>query len=97
MLNLAKQIFGSVNERKVRILRPMVQRINALEPNFEALSDEALRNKTSEYRHRLARGAKIDIVRVGRETEHPLNPVVLRVERALRRSVDAQFISLCAS
>jgi preprotein translocase subunit SecA len=62
MLNLAKQIFGSVNERKVRILRPMVQRINALEGTFEALSDEALRNKTSEYRQRLARGAKIDEV-----------------------------------
>ncbi len=61
MLNLAKQIFGSVNERKARMLRPMVQRINALEPMFEALSDEALRNKTSEYRHRLARGpAKLE-------------------------------------
>ena len=60
MLNLAKQIFGSVNDRKVRHLRPMVARINALEPTFEALSDEALRNKTSEYRHKLARGAKID-------------------------------------
>ncbi len=60
MLNLAKQIFGSVNDRKVRNLRPMVARINALEPTFEALSDEALRNKTSEYRHKLARGAKID-------------------------------------
>jgi len=60
MLNLAKQIFGSVNERKVKQLRPLVARINALEPTFEALSDEALRNKTSEYRHKLARGAKID-------------------------------------
>jgi preprotein translocase subunit SecA len=62
MLNLARQIFGSVNERKVRQLRPMVARINALEPTFEALSDDALRNKTSEYRHRLARGGKIDEV-----------------------------------
>jgi preprotein translocase subunit SecA len=62
MLNLAKQIFGSVNERKTRALRPMVQRINALEPTFEALSDDALRNKTSEYRHRLARGGKIEEV-----------------------------------
>ena len=60
MLNLAKQIFGSVNERKVRQLKGQVQRINALEPNYEALSDDALRNKTSEYRHRLARGAKIE-------------------------------------
>jgi preprotein translocase subunit SecA len=60
MLNFAKQIFGSVNERKVRQFRAAVQRINALEPNFEALSDEALRNKTSEYRQKLARGAKLD-------------------------------------
>src|SRR5690606_31418753 len=61
MLNLAKQIFGSVNERKVRALRPLIQRINALEPTFEALSDEALRNKTSEYRQRLHRsGGKLD-------------------------------------
>jgi len=60
MLNLAKQIFGSVNERKVRAMRGTVAKINALEPNFEALSDEALRNKTSEYRQRIARGAKID-------------------------------------
>jgi preprotein translocase subunit SecA len=60
MLNLAKKLFGSVNERKVRAYRGVVNRINALETNYEALSDEALRNKTAEYRQRLARGAKID-------------------------------------
>jgi preprotein translocase subunit SecA len=62
MLNIAKKIFGSANERKVRGLRTWVAKINALEVNFEALSDEALRNKTSEYRQRLARGAKLDEV-----------------------------------
>jgi preprotein translocase subunit SecA len=62
MLNLAKKLFGSVNERKVRGFRGLVNRINALETNYEALSDEALRNKTSEYRQRLARGAKVDDV-----------------------------------
>ena len=60
MLNLAKQLFGSVNDRKVRALKSNVARINALEVNYEALSDEALRNKTAEYRHKLARGAKLD-------------------------------------
>jgi preprotein translocase subunit SecA len=60
MLTLAKKLFGSVNERKVRQLKSAVARINALEQNFEALSDEALRNKTNEYRQRLARGAKLD-------------------------------------
>ncbi len=62
MLSLAKKIFGSVNERKVRNLKGNVARINALEPNYEALSDEALRNKTAEFRQRLARGAKLDEV-----------------------------------
>ncbi len=60
MLSFAKKVFGSVNERKVRGMRALVTRVNALEPNYEALSDEALRNKTSEYRQRLARGAKLD-------------------------------------
>ncbi len=60
MLNLAKQIFGSLNDRKVRAMRGQVAHINTKEPEFEALSDEALRNKTSEFRQRIARGAKID-------------------------------------
>jgi preprotein translocase subunit SecA len=61
MLTL-KKIFGSINERAVRPLKGTVARINALEQNFEALSDEALRNKTAEYRHRIARGATLDQV-----------------------------------
>ena len=61
MLTL-KKIFGSINERAVRPLKGTVARINALEQNFEALSDEALRNKTAEYRHRIARGALLDQV-----------------------------------
>jgi preprotein translocase subunit SecA len=60
MLDFAKKLFGSVNERKIKGLRAQVARINALEVNYEALSDEALRNKTAEYRQRLARGAKLD-------------------------------------
>jgi preprotein translocase subunit SecA len=60
MLGLAKKLFGSVNERKVRPMKGNVARINALEPVFEALSDEALRNKTVEFRQKLAAGAKLD-------------------------------------
>jgi preprotein translocase subunit SecA len=61
-MKMLQKIFGSVNERKVRPLRPTVARISALEQNFEALSDEALRNKTAEYRHRIARGASLEQV-----------------------------------
>ncbi len=58
-LNLAR-IFGSPNERKVKSKAPLVAAINALEPNFVGLSDEALRGKTVEFRKRLADGETLD-------------------------------------
>ncbi len=59
---LAKRIFGTANDRIVRRLRAEVQKINALEPEFERLSDEELRAKTGEFRERLERGAALDDV-----------------------------------
>ena len=56
MLSVARKIFGSVNDRKLKPLRARVNRINALEPMMEALSDEALKGKTEEFRKRLADG-----------------------------------------
>lgn len=55
-----KKIFGSRNERVVRRLSKVAQKINALEPEYEQLSDEALRAKTNEFRKRLAEGTKLD-------------------------------------
>ena len=60
MLSVARKIFGTVNDRKLRPLRNRVNRINALEPMMEALSDEALKAKTDEFRKRLADGASLD-------------------------------------
>ncbi len=60
MLGIAQKIFGSVNERKVRPFKSIVQRINALEPVTEALSDEALRQRTKDFRQQVANGAKLD-------------------------------------
>nr|MCU0831475.1 preprotein translocase subunit SecA [Rhizobiaceae bacterium] len=57
---LAKMIFGSSNERRVRGHRPTVQKINALEAEFAALSDEALAAKTAEWRAEIANGRKVD-------------------------------------
>src|SRR5499427_600116 len=51
---LAK-VFGTQHERDIKKLLPRVQRINALEPSIKALSDEALRGKTAEFRARLAK------------------------------------------
>ena len=60
MLALARKLFGSSNERKVKGLRSRVEAINALEPQFAALSDEALKAKTGEFKDRLAKGATLD-------------------------------------
>ena len=60
MKTLAKKFFGSVNDRKLKPLRRRVQKINTLEPMIEALSDQALRAKTDEFRKRLADGASLD-------------------------------------
>ncbi|MET0504672.1 MAG: preprotein translocase subunit SecA, partial [Luteibacter sp.] len=53
-------IFGSRNERVLRDLSKTVKRINALEPEFEKLSDDALRGKTEEFRGRLTAGETLD-------------------------------------
>src|SRR5690606_1925934 len=57
---LVRKIFGSANERRVRGLQPRVDAINALEEEMKALSDEALRGKTAEFRKQLADGVDLD-------------------------------------
>ncbi len=57
---LLTQIFGSRNDRLLKQYRRVVERINALEPQFETLDDAALRAKTDEFRQRLAQGATLD-------------------------------------
>jgi len=53
-LNLLAKVFGTKNEREVKRLMPLVERINALEPRMAALSDADLRAKTDEFRARIA-------------------------------------------
>ena len=57
---LARKIFGSSNDRRIKRYQPKVDAINALEPEYEALTDEQLRAKTDEFRAQLANGAKLD-------------------------------------
>ncbi|MGN6422096.1 MAG: preprotein translocase subunit SecA [Asticcacaulis sp.] len=60
MLALAKTLFGSSNDRKVKSLMTRVQKINALEPRMKAMSDEELRGQTVLFRERIAKGATLD-------------------------------------
>src|SRR3954463_11450014 len=56
----ARRLFGSANDRYIKSLRPLVEQINELEPTLEALSDEALRARTAEFKQRLADRAELD-------------------------------------
>ncbi len=57
---LAKKVFGTPNDRKIKATRPLVEKINALEPEFEKLPDQALKDKTAELVERVAKGEKLD-------------------------------------
>lgn len=57
---IAKKIFGTPNDRKVKATRPIVDKINALEPEFEALSDRDLIEKTEQFRKRHTEGESLD-------------------------------------
>ena len=59
-MSLLTQIFGSRNQRLLKKLQKNVRDINALEATLEALSDEALKAKTAEFRTRIAAGASAD-------------------------------------
>ena len=75
---LARKIFGSANDRKVKAFRARVDQINALEPEIQALSDEALRARTDEFRNQLKNGASVDDLLV---------PAFATVREAARRAL----------
>ncbi len=60
MFNILTRLFGSRNDRILKSLQPLVAQINALEPEFEALDDEALKAKTAAFKQRLADGDTLD-------------------------------------
>src|SRR6201988_4082370 len=61
---IARKLFGSSNERRIKSYRPRVDAINALEKELEALSDEALRARTDEFKRQLADGKTLDDILV---------------------------------
>jgi preprotein translocase subunit SecA len=53
-------IFGSQNERDIKAIKPIVARVNAFESSLKQLTDDELKNKTVEFRERLAKGETLD-------------------------------------
>src|SRR5450631_3290241 len=61
---VARKLFGSANERRIRSYQPRVDAINALEPELAALSNDALRARTDDFKKQLAEGASLDDILV---------------------------------
>ncbi|MDR1209571.1 MAG: preprotein translocase subunit SecA [Clostridiales bacterium] len=59
-MGLLDKIFGSYSDKELKRIRPVVDKINALEADMESLSDEDLREKTDEFKARLADGETLD-------------------------------------
>ena len=59
-MGLLQKIFGTHSEREVKIIRPILEKINGLETSVAALSDEQMAAKTVEFRERLAKGESKD-------------------------------------
>ncbi len=75
MINtLIAKVFGTSNEREIKRLVPLVERINALEPDVKQLSDEQLRAKTDEFRSRIRE--RVDAVEDPDEKDQVLKEVL---------------------
>ena len=59
-MKIVDKIFGTHSERELKRIRPLVDKINKLEPEISALSDEELRAKTDEFKERLSKGETKD-------------------------------------
>ena len=80
-MGFLEKIFGNYSEKEIKKIKPIVAKIEALGPQYEALSDEELRAKTQEFRDRLAEGETLDdilpeayaVVREASSRAHVLN------------------------
>jgi preprotein translocase subunit SecA len=78
LTSLARKIFGSANERRIKSYAPTIAAINALEPELERLSDDELRARTEKFRADLAAGTELDDLLV---------PAFATVREAARRTL----------
>ena len=57
---LARKVFGTPNDRKIKATRPLVAKITAMEPQFAALSDAEIIERTASFRDRVAKGESLN-------------------------------------
>ena len=59
-MKIFDKLFGTHSERELKLINPVIDRIEELRPTMQGLSDEELRDKTKEYRQRLSEGTALD-------------------------------------
>lgn len=62
MKNLLRSLFGTKQDRDMKALKPLLDKINSLEPKYAAMNDEELQNQTKIFRDRLASGETLDSI-----------------------------------
>src|SRR5690554_6864382 len=82
MFNFFKRFFKDSNTRELERIMPIVEKINALEPEIQKLSDQQLRDKTLEFKERLSRGETLDDI---------LPEAFAVVREAAQRSTEEKF------
>jgi preprotein translocase subunit SecA len=60
ILNFLTKIFGSKNERELKKLNPIVEKINTLEPDLQDMSDDQLKARTAQFKERLEKGESLE-------------------------------------
>ena len=59
-MNIIQKVFGTHSQRELKRIEPIVEKIESLRPDMVALSDDALKDKTKEFKKRLADGETLD-------------------------------------
>ena len=83
---IARKLFGSSNERRIKGYMPRVHQINALEKELEGLSDEALRGRTETFKKQIAEGASLDGIR-GQANTREVVDAVMNAEQSLQTAI----------
>jgi len=60
VMSLLTKVFGSKNERELKKIKPLVEKINAFEPQIQSMTDEALKTRTAVFKERLNNGEPLD-------------------------------------
>jgi preprotein translocase subunit SecA len=93
---IVKKLIGSKNDREVKKIRPLVGKINALETEFQKLSDEQLRAKTDEFKTRLEEGRKQrgyqELAAKARQLESDLRSDEAKIERRKAFEIEQQIL-----